>query len=88
MGRGKKLLVFFSATGIVRAVNSNPGYTKAGNYWRWLKRKLKQNGVRPVSTAHGFKFEASDGKLRVADAFDGSFADNVKIREIMLMIFK
>ena len=88
MGRGTKLLVVFSATDIVRVINNKPDYTKAGNYWRWLKRKLKQNGVRPVSTAHGFKFEAPDGKLRVADAFDGSFADNVKIREIMLMIFK
>ena len=32
---------WFSATDVVRAINDEPDYTKAGNYWRWLKRKLK-----------------------------------------------
>ena len=31
---------YFSATDIVRAINDEPDYTKAGNYWRWLKRKV------------------------------------------------
>ena len=31
---------WFSATDIVRAINNDPDYTKAGNYWRWLKRML------------------------------------------------
>ncbi len=60
----------FSATDIVRAINDEPDYLKAGNYWRWLKRKLKKEGIQLVSTAHGFKFEAPDGKLRVADVLD------------------
>ena len=59
-----------SATDIVRAINNEPDYTKAGNYWRWLKRKLKQDGIEPVSVTHGFKFEAPDGKMRVADVLD------------------
>ena len=29
---------WFSATDVVRAINDEPDYTKAGNYWRWLKR--------------------------------------------------
>lgn len=58
---------WFSATDIVRAINDEPDYTKAGNYWRWLKRKLHANGIKPVSATHGFKFEAPDGKQRVAD---------------------
>lgn len=58
---------WFSATDIVRAINNEPDYTKAGNYWRWLKRKLKREGAEFVSATHGFKFEAPDGKLRVAD---------------------
>ena len=58
---------WFSATDIVRAINNESDYVKAGNYWRWLKRKLKQQGVQLVSDTHGFKFEAPDGKLRVAD---------------------
>lgn len=40
---------WFSATDVVRAINDEPDYTKAGNYWRWLKRKLKQEGVQFVS---------------------------------------
>ena len=61
---------WFSATDIVRAINDEPDYTKAGNYWRWLKRKLKQEGIEPVSTTHSFKFEAPDGKMRIADVLD------------------
>lgn len=61
---------WFSATDIVRAINNEPDYIKAGNYWRWLKRKLKQEGVQLVSATHGFKFEAPDGKQRIADVLD------------------
>ncbi len=61
---------WFSAIDIVRAINNEPDYTKAGNYWRWLKRKLKQEGIELVSATHGFKFEAPDGKLRVADVLN------------------
>ncbi|WP_289188737.1 protein adenylyltransferase Fic, partial [Xylanibacter rodentium] len=52
------------------AINDEPDYTKAGNYWRWLKRKLKQDGVQLVSATHGFKFEAPDGKQRKADVLN------------------
>lgn len=61
---------WFSATDIVRAINDEPDYTKAGNYWRWLKRKLKQEGIELVSDTHGFKFEAPDGKQRKADVLN------------------
>ena len=61
---------WFSATDIVRAINNELDYTKAGNYWRWLKRNLRQDGIEPVSGTHCFKFEAPDGKLRVADVLD------------------
>ena len=60
----------FSATDIVRAINDEPDYTKAGNYWRWLKRKLCREGIQVVSDTHGFKFKAPDGKLRAADVLD------------------
>ena len=61
---------WFSATDVARAINDEPDYTKAGNYWRWLKRKLKQDGVQLVSPTHGFKFEAPDGKQRKADVLN------------------
>ena len=61
---------WFSATDIVRAINDENDYVKAGNYWRWLKKKLKTEGVQLVSITHDFKFEAPDGKQRAADALD------------------
>ncbi len=35
---------WFSATDIVRAINDEEDYVKAGNYWRWLKKKLAAMG--------------------------------------------
>ncbi len=61
---------WFSATDIVRAINDEEDYVKAGNYWRWLKKKLNADGIQLVSVTHDFKFEAPDGKQRFADALD------------------
>ena len=61
---------WFSATDIVRAINGEEDYVKAGNYWRWLKKKLNADGVQLVSVTHDFKFQAPDGKQRAADALD------------------
>lgn len=61
---------WFSAIDIVRAINKEDDYVKAGNYWRWLKKKLNTDGVQLVSVTHDFKFEAPDGKKRAADALD------------------
>ena len=61
---------WFSATDVVRAINDEADYIKAGNYWRWLKRKLGKDGVELVSTTHRFKFEAPDGKQRKADVLN------------------
>ena len=54
---------WFSATDVVRAINDEPDYTKAGNYWRWLKR----NGVQFVSGTHKLKIVAADSKLHIPD---------------------
>ena len=61
---------WFSATDIIRAINDEEDYVKAGNYWRWLKKKLTSDGIQLVSVTHDFKFEAPDGKQRAADALD------------------
>ena len=61
---------WFSAIDIVRAINKEDDYVKAGNYWRWLKKKLNADGVELVRVTHEFKFEAPDGKKRAADALD------------------
>ena len=61
---------WFSATDIVRAINNESDYVKAGNYWRWLKKKLNSEGIQLVSVTHEFKFLSPDGKRRAADALD------------------
>ena len=61
---------WFSATDIVGAINNEEDYVKAGNYWRWLKKKLTADGVQLVSNTHDFKFKAPDGNhLQVAVFF-------------------
>ena len=68
---------WFSATDIVRAINDEDDYVKAGNYWRWLKKKLNAEGVQLVSITHDFKFLAPDGKQRAADALDAKCVQTV-----------
>ena len=68
---------WFSATDIVRAINDEGDYVKAGNYWRWLKKKLNTEGIQLVSVTHDFKFQAPDGKQRFADALDAECVQTV-----------
>ena len=85
MGDDEKSCWWFSATDIIRAINNESDYTKAGNYWRWLKKKLKQENIELVSTTHGFKFEAPDGKVRVADVLNSeSVSDSAHIKALVL----
>ena len=68
---------WFSATDIVRAINDEDDYVKAGNYWRWLKKKFNADGIQLVSVTHDFKFQAPDGKQRFADALDAECVQTV-----------
>lgn len=61
---------FFNVIDIVAILNAQDDYTKANNYWRWLKRKLKSENNQLVSATHGFKFIAPDGKRRLSDTLD------------------
>ncbi|MBR4490910.1 Fic family protein [bacterium] len=61
---------WFSAIDIIQAINKEPDYVKAGNYWRWLKKKFTAENIQLVSVTHDFKFKAPDGKKRAADALD------------------
>ena len=61
---------WFSAIDIVRAINNEDDYTKSRNYWKYLKGKMVKDGVQLVSVANHFKFQAPDGKQRVADVLD------------------
>ena len=63
---------YFQVIDIVSILNEQDDYTKANNYWRWLKRKLKRENPQLVSATHGFKFRAADGKMRLSDTLDSS----------------
>lgn len=68
---------WFSAIDIISAINGEPDYVKAGNYWRWLKKKFATTGVQLVSVTHDFKFTAPDGKKRAADALDNECVETL-----------
>lgn len=61
---------YFSAIDIVRAINNEEDYTRARNYWKYIKGKFERDGIQLVSVTNQFKFEAPDGKMRKADVVD------------------
>ena len=63
---------WFNVADVVAVLNEQDDYTKANNYWRWFKRKLVKEQNQLVSTTHGFKFVAPDGKKRLADTLDSN----------------
>lgn len=50
---------YFCCNKYFRTNKNNIAYTIVGNYWQWLKRKLKQEKFELMSTTHGFKFNTN-----------------------------
>lgn len=61
---------WFCVVDVVGILNDEPNYTKAGNYWRWLKRKLIKENIQFVSGTHRLKLSAADGKKYLTDTLD------------------
>ncbi len=61
---------WFNVVDIVAMLNKQSNYTKASNYWRWLKRKLIKDEDELVSATHRLRFTAVDGKKYLMDALD------------------
>lgn len=61
---------WFNVVDIVGILNDQPDYIKAGNYWRWFKRKMIKEENEFVSGTHRLKFTAADSKKYLADALD------------------
>jgi len=59
--------VAVSVVDIVGILNEEDDHTKAGNSWRWLKRKLFKEKVQFVSGTHRLKLTAADGKKYLTD---------------------
>jgi cell filamentation protein len=61
---------WFSVVDVVAVLNEQYDYVKAGNYWRWLKKKMIANGNEFVSATHKLKLTAPDGKKYLTDTLD------------------
>ena len=55
---------FFSVVDIIQVLTDSPD---PGAYWRKLKQRLKAEGSEAVTSCHGLKLTASDGKKRLTD---------------------
>jgi len=61
---------WFSVLDIVAVLNDQDDYTKARNYWKYLKAKLKKENNELVSGTTQLKLLASDGKRYLTDMLD------------------
>jgi cell filamentation protein len=61
---------WFSVLDIVRVLNEEPNYTKARNYWKYLKARLKKEDSQLVSATTQLKLTAADGKKYKTDMLD------------------
>ena len=61
---------WFSVLDIVGVLNAQDDYTKNKNYWKYLKNKLKNEGIEVVSITNQLKLLAPDGKRRLTDVRD------------------
>jgi len=61
---------WFSVVDIVGVLNKQDDYTKARNYWKYLKSKLRKENNELVSGTHQLKLAAPDGKKYVTGTLD------------------
>jgi hypothetical protein len=61
---------WFSIIDIVAVLTEQPDYTKCRNYWKWLKKKLSDEGSELVSNTTQLKMQAADGKYYKTDVAD------------------
>ncbi len=60
----------FSVLDVVAVLNAQDDYEKTRNYWKYLKAKLKREGIRLVSDTTQLKLTAADGKKYKSDTLD------------------
>jgi cell filamentation protein len=61
---------WFSILDIIAVLTDQDDYTKARNYWKYLKTKLKKENNELVSATTQLKLLASDGKRYLSDMLD------------------
>lgn len=61
---------WFSVLDVIAILTEQEDYTKTRNYWKWLKKKLNEEGSQLVSNTNQLKMTAADGKRYKTDALD------------------
>ena len=61
---------WFSVLDVVAVLTDQDDYSKTRNYWKYLKARLKKENSQVVSATTQLKFQAPDGKRRLADMLD------------------
>lgn len=61
---------WFSVLDVVAVLNAQDDYEKTRNYWKYLKAKLKKEGIQLVSDTTQLKLTAADGKKYKSDTLD------------------
>ncbi len=61
---------WFSVLDIIAILTDQPDYQKVRNYWKWLKKKLSDEGSQLVSVTNQLKMKAADGKFYKTDVAD------------------
>ena len=60
----------FSVVDVVGALTDQPDIAHARNYWKVLKKRLKDEGNETVTNCNQLKMQAADGKQRLTDVAD------------------
>ena len=60
---------YFSVIDVIGALTNND-YQKSRNYWKWLKKKLNNEGSELVSNTNQLKMKSADGKYYNTDTLD------------------
>jgi cell filamentation protein len=61
---------WFSVLDIIAVLTNQDDYTKTRNYWKYLKTKIKKEGVQLGSNTNQLKLIAADGKKYKSDLLD------------------
>lgn len=61
---------YFSIVDVVAVLTDQPDYQGARNYWKVLKKRLKDEGNELVTNCNRLKMTAADGKKRLTDVAD------------------
>ena len=61
---------YFSVVDVVAVLTEQPDYQGARNYWKVMKKRLKDEGNELVTNCNRLKMKAADGKYRLTDVAD------------------